>query len=108
MYPGVWTTYILILFFSWLVVLSLFGCTPGMAWTIVNLCHFVVSISSSLFHSFSVVDALGFSSRIWICPFIVVIWIFQGLGFRFDFVFIFFGSDLLFFAFVLLLCFICL
>ncbi|KAL8172539.1 hypothetical protein V2J09_024343 [Rumex salicifolius] len=42
-YPGVWTTYILILFFSWLVVLSVFGCTPGMAWTIVNLAHFAVT-----------------------------------------------------------------
>ena len=35
MYPGVWTTYILILFFSWLLVLSVFGCTPGTAWTVV-------------------------------------------------------------------------
>ncbi|KAH7519457.1 hypothetical protein FEM48_Zijuj08G0038200 [Ziziphus jujuba var. spinosa] len=42
MYPGVWTTYILILFFSWLLVLSVLGCSPGMAWTIVNLSHFVV------------------------------------------------------------------
>ncbi|KAG5538205.1 hypothetical protein RHGRI_018957 [Rhododendron griersonianum] len=41
-YPGVWTTYILILFFSWLLVLSLFGCSPGMAWTIVNFSHFLV------------------------------------------------------------------
>ncbi|KAL5202539.1 hypothetical protein ABZP36_013491 [Zizania latifolia] len=40
MYPGVWTTYILILFFSWLLVLSVGGCTPGMAWTLVNLAHF--------------------------------------------------------------------
>ncbi|GJZ92830.1 ORM1-like protein 3 [Tanacetum coccineum] len=38
-YPGVWTTYILILFFAWLVVLSVFGCSPGMAWTTVNLVH---------------------------------------------------------------------
>lgn len=42
-YPGVWSTYILILFFSWLIVLSLFHCTPGMAWTIVHLFHFLVS-----------------------------------------------------------------
>ncbi|KAK6158915.1 hypothetical protein DH2020_006234 [Rehmannia glutinosa] len=42
-YPGVWTTYILILFFSWLIVLSVTNCTPGMAWTIVNLCHFLVT-----------------------------------------------------------------
>ncbi|GER36616.1 ORMDL family protein, partial [Striga asiatica] len=41
-YPGVWTTYILILFFSWLIVLSLTNCTPGMAWTIVNLSHFLL------------------------------------------------------------------
>ncbi|KAM0935115.1 putative ORMDL family protein [Dioscorea sansibarensis] len=44
MYPGVWTTYILILFFSWLIVLSVFGCDfSGMAWTLVNLFHFVVT-----------------------------------------------------------------
>ncbi|KAJ3682128.1 hypothetical protein LUZ60_014701 [Juncus effusus] len=43
MYPGVWTTYILILFFSWLVVLSVFGCSPGMAWTVVNLSHFAIT-----------------------------------------------------------------
>ncbi|GFP88201.1 orm1-like protein 1 [Phtheirospermum japonicum] len=40
-YPGVWTTYILILFFSWLIVLSVSNCTPGMAWTVVNICHFL-------------------------------------------------------------------
>ncbi|KMZ62143.1 ORM1-like protein 2 [Zostera marina] len=43
MYPGVWTTYILIVFFSWLLVLSVFGCSPGMAWTIINLSHFLVT-----------------------------------------------------------------
>ncbi|KAG5036839.1 hypothetical protein JHK86_017679 [Glycine max] len=42
-YPGVWTTYILILFFSWILVLSVFGCSPGIAWTIVNLAHFAVT-----------------------------------------------------------------
>ncbi|KAL3815145.1 hypothetical protein ACJIZ3_016413 [Penstemon smallii] len=42
-YPGVWITYISILFFSWLIVLSVTNCTPGMAWTIVNLCHFMVT-----------------------------------------------------------------
>lgn len=42
MYPGVWTTYILILFFAWLVVLSITGCSPGMAWTVVNLGHALV------------------------------------------------------------------
>eukprot|EP00262_Sarcandra_glabra_P006704 TRINITY_DN1919_c0_g1_i1.p1 TRINITY_DN1919_c0_g1~~TRINITY_DN1919_c0_g1_i1.p1 ORF type:complete len:170 (+),score=4.01 TRINITY_DN1919_c0_g1_i1:14-523(+) len=42
-YPGVWTTYILIIFFSWIFVFSLFGCTPGKAWTIVNLSHFFVT-----------------------------------------------------------------
>ncbi|KAE9445758.1 hypothetical protein C3L33_22344, partial [Rhododendron williamsianum] len=47
-YPGVWTTYILILFFSWLLVLSIFGCSPGMAWTIVNLSHFAVIPHSPL------------------------------------------------------------
>ena len=49
MYPGVWTTYILILFFSWLLVLSVFGCTPGTAWTVVNLCHFAVTASPDPF-----------------------------------------------------------
>lgn len=52
MYPGVWTTYILIIFFGWLAVLSVSGCAPGMAWTVVNLSHFLVSLlricSSSL------------------------------------------------------------
>ncbi|XP_076909625.1 uncharacterized protein LOC143566969 [Bidens hawaiensis] len=43
MYPGVWTTYILILFFAWLVVLSVTGCSPGMAWTTVNLSHALVT-----------------------------------------------------------------
>ncbi|KAJ8506111.1 hypothetical protein OPV22_006997 [Ensete ventricosum] len=43
MYPGVWTTYILILFFSWLIFLSVLGCNPGTAWTIVNLVHFAIT-----------------------------------------------------------------
>ncbi|KAJ8768468.1 hypothetical protein K2173_021621 [Erythroxylum novogranatense] len=42
-YPGVWTTYIIILFTYWLIVLSLFGCSSGMAWTVVNLSHFCVT-----------------------------------------------------------------
>lgn len=42
-YPGVWTTYILILFFSWLIVLSFFSCTAGMAWTFVHLAHSAVT-----------------------------------------------------------------
>ncbi|KAB5573419.1 hypothetical protein DKX38_000613 [Salix brachista] len=42
-YPGVWTTYLLIVFMSWLLVLSIFGCSAGMAWTIVHLCHFAVT-----------------------------------------------------------------
>jgi hypothetical protein len=45
MYPGVWTTYILILFFSWILVLSVFGCAPGTAWTLVNLGHFAVRVA---------------------------------------------------------------
>ncbi|KAB2056492.1 hypothetical protein ES319_A11G106000v1 [Gossypium barbadense] len=43
MYLGVWTIYILILFFAWLLVLSIFGCSPGMAWTIINLSHFLIT-----------------------------------------------------------------
>ncbi|KAE8658541.1 F-box family protein isoform 1 [Hibiscus syriacus] len=42
-YPGVWSTYILIVFFSWLIVLSLLGTSPGTAWTIVHLSHFFVT-----------------------------------------------------------------
>ncbi|KAL0016078.1 hypothetical protein SO802_003147 [Lithocarpus litseifolius] len=42
-YPGVWTTYILILFFSWLIVLSVLNCSSGLAWTIVHLSHFLVT-----------------------------------------------------------------
>ncbi|KAJ6844966.1 ORM1-like protein 2 isoform X2 [Iris pallida] len=42
-YPGVWTSYILLIFFSWIATLSLFRCTPGMAWTSVNLIHFLVT-----------------------------------------------------------------
>ncbi|MFS7968704.1 putative ORMDL family protein [Helianthus anomalus] len=30
-YPGVWTTYTFVIFFSWLLVLSVSGCTLGMA-----------------------------------------------------------------------------
>lgn len=42
-YPGVWTTYMSILFFSWIVVLSFFACSPGTAWTVVHLWHFLVT-----------------------------------------------------------------
>ncbi|KAK8709311.1 hypothetical protein V6N13_060331 [Hibiscus sabdariffa] len=42
-YPGVWSIYILIVFFSWLIVLSLLGTSPGTAWTIVHLSHFFVT-----------------------------------------------------------------
>ncbi|KAH9719008.1 orm1-like protein 2 [Citrus sinensis] len=42
-YPGVWTTYLSILFISWLLVLSLFNCSSGMAWTLVHLSHFFVT-----------------------------------------------------------------
>ncbi|KAJ7567770.1 hypothetical protein O6H91_01G006500 [Diphasiastrum complanatum] len=41
--PGIWTTYILILFISWLLILSVFGCSAGVAWTAVNLIHFAVT-----------------------------------------------------------------
>lgn len=42
-YPGVWITYILIIFISWLLILSVLRCDAGTAWTIVNLGHFAVS-----------------------------------------------------------------
>lgn len=42
-YPGVWTTYILILFFSWLMVLSVFGCSPGIAWSVVHFSHSLIT-----------------------------------------------------------------
>ncbi|XP_047324731.1 ORM1-like protein 1 [Impatiens glandulifera] len=44
-YPGVWATYILILFSTWLVVLSLSGCSAGHAWTFVNLSHFLITFN---------------------------------------------------------------
>ncbi len=47
-YPGVWTTYILIIFISWLLILSVFGCDAGTAWTVVNLAHFAVSPTTVL------------------------------------------------------------
>nr|XP_045089206.1 uncharacterized protein C119.09c-like [Aegilops tauschii subsp. strangulata] len=43
MYLVVWTTYIFILFVSWVLILSIFGCTPSMAWTLVNLGHFAIT-----------------------------------------------------------------
>lgn len=42
-YPGVWTSYILLLFLGWLLSLSLFGCSAGTAWSIVNLSHFAIT-----------------------------------------------------------------
>jgi hypothetical protein len=51
MYPGVWTTYILLLFFAWLLVLSVSGCSPGAAWTTVNLGHFAVCTAFLLYIS---------------------------------------------------------
>ncbi|KAH9533437.1 hypothetical protein CY35_18G052800 [Sphagnum magellanicum] len=42
-YPGVWITYILIIFISWLLILSVLRCDAGTAWTIVNLGHFAVT-----------------------------------------------------------------
>jgi hypothetical protein len=42
-YPGIWTTYILIILFSWLAIVSAFQCQPGTAWTVVNLVHFAVT-----------------------------------------------------------------
>ncbi|MFS7913464.1 putative ORMDL family protein [Helianthus anomalus] len=47
-YTGVWTAYIFIIFFSWLLILSVSGYTPSMAWTIVHFSHFLVI--SSLNH----------------------------------------------------------
>ncbi|CAM6086155.1 unnamed protein product [Calypogeia fissa] len=43
LYPGVWTSYILIIFMGWLLVLSIFRCSAGSAWTAVNLIHFAVT-----------------------------------------------------------------
>lgn len=47
-YPGIWTTYILILLFSWLAIVSVFRCEAGTAWTVVNLVHFAVITSPPL------------------------------------------------------------
>nr|ACF86717.1 unknown [Zea mays] len=62
MYPGVWTTYILLLFFAWLLVLSVSGCSPGAAWTVVNLAHFAVS-SHPLFRPQSLALSTGVCLR---------------------------------------------
>lgn len=43
LYPGVWTMYFLLVFLSWLLAMSVFGCGPGAAWTIVNVVHFAVT-----------------------------------------------------------------
>eukprot|EP00246_Nothoceros_aenigmaticus_P016169 TRINITY_DN713_c0_g1_i1.p1 TRINITY_DN713_c0_g1~~TRINITY_DN713_c0_g1_i1.p1 ORF type:complete len:177 (-),score=13.80 TRINITY_DN713_c0_g1_i1:162-692(-) len=42
-YPGVWTTYILINFVCWLLILSVCSCSAGTAWTAVNLMHAAVT-----------------------------------------------------------------
>ncbi|XXG43288.1 hypothetical protein AAC387_Pa01g3357 [Persea americana] len=42
-YPGVWTIYIVIVLISWLIAFFVLRCTTGTAWTIVNLCHFIVT-----------------------------------------------------------------
>ncbi|VAH35105.1 unnamed protein product [Triticum turgidum subsp. durum] len=42
MYPGVWTTYIFILFVSWLLILSIFGCTPG--FSLPSFCCYVLHV----------------------------------------------------------------
>jgi hypothetical protein len=52
-YPGVWTTYISIVFFGWLLVLSLCRCSSGSAWSIVHLIHFAVGRLISLSLSLS-------------------------------------------------------
>lgn len=61
-YPGVWITYMLLILFSWIIVLSLFACSPGIAWTIVHLFHFLVCFS---FYTYiSSFSNLFFQSRI--------------------------------------------
>lgn len=42
-YPGVWTTYILLIFFGWLLVLSVSGCSAGTAWSVTHLTHFAIT-----------------------------------------------------------------
>ncbi|MCO5600342.1 hypothetical protein L7F22_054453 [Adiantum nelumboides] len=42
-YPGVWTSYLLLILFGWLVALSVFGCSAGSAWSIVHLLHFGIT-----------------------------------------------------------------
>lgn len=110
MYPGVWTTYILILFFSWLV-LTTFGCSPGMAWTVVNLSHFLVcslitqlcaiymsfiwGFLVSVFDSILYVERFDLSIRIWIVFLIssglrltpIVVSIYRCLCFSFELIF---------------------
>ncbi|KAL2643907.1 hypothetical protein R1flu_011494 [Riccia fluitans] len=43
LYPGVWTTYLLIIVIGWLLIMSVFRCSAGTAWTVVNLLHFAVT-----------------------------------------------------------------
>ncbi|KAI5056508.1 hypothetical protein GOP47_0028326 [Adiantum capillus-veneris] len=42
-YPGVWTSYILLLSLCWLLALSILGCSAGTAWSVVNLSHFAIT-----------------------------------------------------------------
>lgn len=75
-YPGVWTTYILMIFVAWLAALSLFGCSPGMAWTIAHLCHFVVSLifSSSFCKFFNWVRIVcELNDALWLFSLVVLI-----------------------------------
>ncbi|KAL8158957.1 hypothetical protein V2J09_000494 [Rumex salicifolius] len=62
-YPGVWTTYILIVFFSWIMVLSLLSCSSGVAWTIVNFGHFL-TYKESIIHLITSNPVLGSRTKI--------------------------------------------
>nr|PNR50926.1 hypothetical protein PHYPA_010112 [Physcomitrium patens] len=42
-YPGIWTTYVLIILFSWLAIVAVFRCEAGTAWTVINLVHFAAT-----------------------------------------------------------------
>ncbi|GAQ77913.1 ORMDL family protein [Klebsormidium nitens] len=43
LYPGIWTSYVLIIGFVWMLFVSLGGVPSGLAWTYVHLLHFVIT-----------------------------------------------------------------
>jgi hypothetical protein len=42
-YPGIWTSYVLIIVFVWMLFVSLGGLASGVAWSYVHLLHFAIT-----------------------------------------------------------------